>query len=131
MSRVLGIGRTYIDHAFDFPIYFRAKTQSGRIDPELIASFQDDPLAQQYQQVLYAVQKILVEAILSGIQDGSIRKDIDPLRTAILLWSQSNGVIEIIMNRGEIFKKHQGIEPEDLTQDFIEYIKTSLKPTAE
>jgi hypothetical protein len=65
------------------------------------------------------------------MQDGSIIKNIDPVRTAILLWSQSNGVIEVIMNRGDVFKEYQGIDPQELIDDFLETIKTSLKSTAE
>jgi TetR/AcrR family transcriptional regulator len=128
LSRVMAIGEAYFNFAFEYPVYFRAKTQAGRIDPKLTDSFADDPLSPEFQKAIYAVQKILVDAIKSGIEDGSIGKNIDPLKTAIILWSVSNGMIEVLMNRGEVIQSHQGIAPAELVEEFKRFLYKALIP---
>ena len=42
-----------------------------------------------------ATLEMLINALMIGIQDGSILPDIDPVKTAIILWGQTTGIIQI------------------------------------
>jgi len=103
-ARVREIGRAYYKFCFEFPNYFRAMSYVEAMDPQTfgaIASEMRDKGVEGYKDSSLA---ILAEAIESGHKDGSIAKDVHPWLTAILLWSTSNGVIQMIKNRGEFLK---------------------------
>ncbi len=57
---------------------------------------------------------ILIEAIKTGIEDGSIRPDLDPGSTAAALWGQTSGVIQLVHTKGEHLKQCHGIDIDDL-----------------
>jgi TetR/AcrR family transcriptional regulator len=130
LSQVMAIARAYLNHAVEHPVYFYAKTQSGRIDPKLVTSSANDPFAIEYNQTLMAVQRILLDALNRGIADGSISPAINPMIAALALWSQSNGVIEVILNRGEVLRAIHGIEPLAIYEHFLDSIRKSLAAAA-
>jgi hypothetical protein len=37
---------------------------------------------------------LVIEALRRGIEDGSIKKEIDPVKMAVLLWGQTTGVLQ-------------------------------------
>ncbi len=37
---------------------------------------------------------ILIDALKIGIEDGTVRRDIDPVKMAIVLWGQTTGVVQ-------------------------------------
>jgi len=104
IEKVRAIGRAYYRFCFDFPNYFRAMSYVESMDPKTykeitlemqekgMPAFKDSSLA------------LLAQAIQAGHEDGSISKDVDPWVTSVLLWSTSNGVIQMIKNRGEILQ---------------------------
>ncbi|HSW11551.1 MAG TPA: hypothetical protein VLI06_01855, partial [Solimonas sp.] len=49
------------------------------------------------------VHEVTVRALLNGVADGSIRKDLgNPLLTAITLWGLTHGVIQLAQTKGTI-----------------------------
>ena len=48
---------------------------------------------------------VVTEAVLAGIEDGTIRSDLDPLRTAYLLRGMSAGIIQTISREKQHFEK--------------------------
>ena len=73
-----------------------------------------------------ACGRALAGAIESGIQDGSIRSDIDPMTTTLLIWSQSNGVIKLIESKGMQLEERLGINPDKLLAAFQEFVHRSI-----
>lgn len=104
LTRVREIGRAYYKFCFDYPNFFRAMTYVESMDPQrfaaIAAEMQENGLVGYKDSSL----AILAQAIESGHADGSISKDVHPWLTSILLWSTSNGVIQMIKNRGEFLK---------------------------
>ncbi len=70
---------------------------------------------------------IFVDVINEGIADGSIRKDIDPVKTSLLLWGQTMGVLQLIQMRGKSLEVECKTKPEDLMSYFFEYTGHALK----
>jgi TetR/AcrR family transcriptional regulator len=92
IEKTKAIGEAYIMFYDKYPDYFNAMIyyESHEInfeDPESIAG--------QCLMEGKATLELLVDAIQLGISDGSIRPDIDPIKTAINLWGQTTGIIQI------------------------------------
>ena len=130
-SRVKAIGEAYIKFAYDFPSYFRAMDFYENVDDELWKELASDPLAQQCHEAAMSIFNTLVDAIKNGIKDGSIRDELDPERTAILLWSQSNGIIQFMKMRGKHFEDFHQIAIENLYEDYLDFTSLALKPKSE
>lgn len=72
--------------------------------------------------------KIVAGAIQSGIEDGTIRSNLDPVKTAYLLRGQTAGVIQIIMKEGDHLKEHLGIDAEELIPNMFDLMSAALRP---
>jgi TetR/AcrR family transcriptional regulator len=97
MDQVDAIGRAYMGYAHEFPHFFdfctRFQSHSSDADPgtnESACQIASDQLI-----------GTVVQAIETGIRDGSIRADIgDPLLFALTLWAFTHGIIQIAMVKG-------------------------------
>ena len=92
IEKTRAIGNAYVEFFNQYPDYFNAMIyyESHDID------FEDqDSIASECLIVGKSTLEILIEAIMTGIKDGSIRSDIDPFKTALCLWGQTTGIIQI------------------------------------
>ncbi len=69
---------------------------------------------------------VVAKAIQIGIDDGSIRPELDPMQTAYILWGQTTGIIQIIVKQGEHLQDHHGINPENLIPESFDMIHHAL-----
>jgi len=99
LEKTKAIGRAYVDFFNKYPDYFNAMIyyESHMID------FKDqDSVAALCLLEGKATLETLIDAIVTGIKDGSIRSDIDPIKTAISLWGQTTGIVQIATLKEEI-----------------------------
>ncbi len=97
LDQVEAIGRAYMTYAQDFPHYF-----------DVCARFQAHEMSAQpgSNEGACAVAGdaailVVVDAIRTGIADGSVRADIgDPMLFAVTLWAFTHGVIQLAMAKG-------------------------------
>ena len=71
--------------------------------------------------------QVFMNAIDSGKKDGSIRSNIDPLKTSLLLWAQLMGVLQLIQIKGQSLKTICNTSSEELLEHFFEYTYYALK----
>lgn len=128
IDKVRAIGKAYYDFSQDYPSYFAAMSKFEDVDPECIANMQDDPIVQECHQSGMKVLDVLGEAIRCGIKDGSIRKDIDPAKTAVFLWAISNGVIQMHLHRATHISMIKGFSPDFLIEEFNRHMVAILRP---
>ncbi|MCB2230323.1 TetR/AcrR family transcriptional regulator [bacterium] len=129
LDRALRIGHFYFDHAMESPVCFQAKVQLGRMDVEAFTPLSDNPMVNEYMQAVQRIHQVLADAIADGIDDGTIRANIHPQKMSLLLWCQSNGVIELIQNRGELVATVQGITVEQIRDGFFRAMESQLAAT--
>ncbi|MEE9270321.1 MAG: TetR/AcrR family transcriptional regulator [Candidatus Krumholzibacteria bacterium] len=124
IDKVAAIGRAYFDFCDNHPDYVNAmlhyESRDAAADPSGYAS---ECNAQGKD-----ITATCARAVQSGIEDGSIRGDVDPVRTALTLWGLSTGVVQIIATKGEMIKELHGIDPQDLTETFFDLINRALNP---
>ncbi|HTB89114.1 MAG TPA: TetR/AcrR family transcriptional regulator [Steroidobacteraceae bacterium] len=97
MEKIEAIGRAYMAYAFEFPHYFdfcsKFNARSGSPEPDshdlACRAAGDEAIG------------VVVQAIQSGIADGSVRPTIgDPFMLAVTLWSFTHGLIQLAMAKG-------------------------------
>ena len=123
MDQVDAIGRAYMGYAHEFPHYFDFCTRFQSHSVETDSSTNEGACQVAGNQVLGTV----VQAIETGIGDGSIRADVgDPMLLALTLWAFTHGIIQIAMAKGSDLAR-QGVA----VQDFSNYAFNLLRGAAE
>ncbi len=71
---------------------------------------------------------MFVTALVVGISDGSISSDVDPLKSAIVLWGEMTGVLTVMALKGERLEKDFNIKQNDILNHFLKMNMKILKP---
>jgi AcrR family transcriptional regulator len=125
IEKVREIGRAYHEFSQSYPDYFEAMMH---FDAEVVAMEEAGPLGLECHREGMAVLGLVAEAVRTGIADGSIRSDLDPMKTAILLWAQTDGVIRVVSRKCEHLKEFEDIDLENLIEDFFTFAYSALSP---
>ena len=123
MDQVDAIGRAYMGYAHEFPHYFDFCTRFQSHSVNAGSSTNEGACQAAGDQAIGTV----VQAIETGIRDGSIRADIgDPMLLALTLWAFTHGIIQIAMAKGpDLARRSVAV------QDFSNYAFQLLRRTAE
>lgn len=70
---------------------------------------------------------ILVEAIKVGIEDGSIQPDLDPDKTALILWGLTSGMIQLVTLKGPHLQERHGFPMDTLVDESFRLIRCILE----
>ena len=124
LEKVLTIGETYYQFAKDYPDYFNALIYFDSHDMDM--EVQDSNLELKDIQEHDALT-IVIDAIKIGINDGSISKNIDPDKAAVILWGQTTGLMQLIAYKGEHLEMCHNINNKELISYSFELIKKALQ----
>jgi len=124
LTKTLRVCEAYISFSrrhknyFNSILYFEAKeVNEKKSSPALLKTYQESD----------STLKILINAIEEGVKDGSIKKNLNPIETAFLIWSHLTGVLQVISAKGKAIKKFYGLNSETLLKSSISFIELSLK----
>jgi AcrR family transcriptional regulator len=124
IEKVKAIGQAYMEFYQKYPDYFHAMIYYE----SRVFDYQDqNSIAMQCVEMGKTTLDILINAIEFGKQDGSIRPEIDAKKTAISLWGQSTGIIQIITLKEFILIQNHEIKSEEIVDYTFELIYHSLK----
>ncbi len=126
IEKTKSIGRAYIEFFNKYPDYFNAMIyyESHEINFE----DQNSEAAQCLVEGKKAID-ILVQSIGAGIRDKSIRQDIDPLMTAVCLWGQTAGVIQLAaLKEKNMLSSQFAIRGQDVIDYTFDMIYHALRP---
>jgi hypothetical protein len=73
------------------------------------------------------VMEVVASAIIAGLQDKTIRTNLDPVRTAYLLQGLSTGIIQLIAREQSHIKEFEDFSAQDLMDDFMDMMFHALK----
>lgn len=126
LDQVRAIGEAYLKFYQDYPDYFNILHyfQRHQLDPEDSGS----EIVQACYQSAERGTCLVQNAIELGISDGSIRADIDPHRTALVLWGAASGVFQVASIKSEILRGKHSTEPETMITEFFEFVERALQP---
>lgn len=123
-------GEVYFDYANEYPNYFGAEMycRSQEFVEEVLQS--DQYLATRQKRV--ELVEYLIRAIHIGIQDGSIRRDVNPQTLSLMLYASINGMIQVYQLRKNALKHELFPEVhlslDHLVHDFILILTDGLRP---
>jgi TetR/AcrR family transcriptional regulator len=124
IEKVRAVGQAYLEFYKKYPDYFFAMIyyESRNFD------YQDtESIAVQCMELGASTLEILIEAIEFGKQDGTIRSDIDAKKTAVSLWGQSTGIIQITALKEIILIRNHEIKSEEVIEYTFDLIYHALK----
>jgi AcrR family transcriptional regulator len=125
LDQVQAIGRAYVQFQQDMPYRFdacsrfQAHQAAGQPTDDACAAAGD------------AVIAVIVEALMKGQADGSVRRNIGkPAQVCVMLWAFTHGLIQIGTNKTEEIARH-GVEVPQLMDGSFEMLRYMLaaKPT--
>ena len=124
LEKIRATGQTYYEFYKKYPDYFHAMIY---YDLRENKSNIDESCAEECFDQGEKTLQVVAEAIQIGIQDGSIRADVDPFKTAVILWGQSTGMIQILSHKGDHIQEEHDFDIEELYNLSIEMALRSLR----
>jgi AcrR family transcriptional regulator len=127
IEKVRAIGRAYHEFSQRYPDYFEAMLH---FDAEVAMLEEIGPVGLECHREGMGVLGLVAEAVRIGMQDGTIRSDLDPMKTAVLLWAQTDGVIRIVARKCGHLREFENMDIQNLIEDFFTFIYGALKPAS-
>ncbi|MGB5131141.1 MAG: helix-turn-helix domain-containing protein [Steroidobacteraceae bacterium] len=124
LDKVQAIGRAYVQfqqelpYRFDACSRFHAHQAAGQPTDDACAAAGD------------AVIAVIVDALIQGQADGSIRKDIgNPAQVCVMLWAFTHGLIQIGTNKTQEIARH-GVDVPQLMEGSFAMLRYMLAAKA-
>jgi TetR/AcrR family transcriptional regulator len=113
MDQIEAIGRAYVGYAHEFPHYFDFCSRFQSHGGTSTTGANESACQLMGDEVLGTV----VQAIVNGMRDGSVRADIgDPRMFALSLWAFTHGIIQLAMVKAGDLARH-GVAIPDFTDN--------------
>ncbi len=125
IEKIRAIGRSYYRYSQQYSNYFNTILHYEAASAE---GPRAETLMQQCHLLGQQVMQVVAGAIQAGIDDGTIRSNLDARRTAFVLQGQSSGVIQLVAREEEHIRRFENFEPAELIDDFIDLMFHALKP---
>jgi len=124
LSKIIAIGAVFINFFREEPDYSIALNYfiANKVpyDPE-------NRVSRECHENMMRCFHLVIETLKIGIRDGSIREDIDPMKTALILNVSSQGLIQFIMRTEDIIFQFFNTDPKELVSYFFDFMQISLK----
>ena len=126
LDKVRAIGRAYFRFSEEYADYFNALLY---YEASEIKQVGDDSVLGECSDIGFQSMQILIDAIQTGIKDGSIHPDNDPEKTAVLLWGMTSGLIQLVALKGQHLSQQHGVNMEGLNAYAFDFIRRALENT--
>jgi TetR/AcrR family transcriptional regulator len=123
-QRTIALGKAFHEFAEKYPDYFNALSY---YELKELAYGDECPMATDCSNSGQDALDYLIQAIEEGIQDGSIKPELDPKRVAVLLWGMSSGIIQLEKVKGAHLQAQHGFQMDGIVDYMFEFIRCSLE----
>jgi AcrR family transcriptional regulator len=124
LCKIRATGEAFIRFFFEYEDYYNI-IKYHHNQPGFFK--QDCEICEEIKKLKLTNHNFMVEILEGGIQDGSIRKNLDPSMTALLLWGESMGVLQMVSSASNYIKNYFSIEKDELVNYFFEFTYNALK----
>ncbi len=108
IDKVLAYGEQFVNFSLKntryFDLYLRFEREFYVYHKRPVRRHHGDYLV-QCQKLMDRISDLVIDAIRTGIDDGSIKTDLDPRHLMLFLWAQSLGVVQVTTMRRKYFSK--------------------------
>ncbi|MEJ2720439.1 MAG: TetR/AcrR family transcriptional regulator [bacterium] len=127
LDKIEAIGRAFFNFCITYPNYFQAMLYFESIEEvaggEMHTGYEVECRAQSTH-----ILDLCAQAVRTGIEDGTLRGDLDPMKTAMTLYGMSVGLLQIVCMKKNMLEEQHKIDPSELTEYFFEFVKHALVP---
>jgi AcrR family transcriptional regulator len=123
LEQTAAIGRAYFDFHGKHRDYYEAMMY---FDAKGMEACEDCTYAIKSDEYRGSIIELVARAVRNGVEDGTLRPDLDPTKTAVLLWGQSSGVLQVLAIAGEKIESELGIEPGELLEAQFELVYRAI-----
>lgn len=123
ISKIKAIGEAFIYFFFNFNDYYKMLIYHFHNQ----SSDEECEICNIINTLKIGNHQIMVKILEDGIKDGSIRKDIDPVKTSFLLWGETMGILQLIDTRSSFLGKLEKIKKDEFINYFFEFTYNALK----
>ncbi len=124
LQAVVHIAQAYVDYSSDYPGYFEAilHYENDVMDFE-------NPEQESVKSIVAGNQvlELIVEQIKRGIKDGSVRPKLDPIKTALVLWGQTTGMLQLLKSKNKLLNHYYKLTEDALLDHLSLMITSSLE----
>jgi len=113
LERVFALGEAYVQFYKSHPNYFNALLY---YEAKTIELGNGESMVYECHHVGHDSLDIVVQVLKDGVEDGSIRPDIDPELMARILWGQTTGLIQMLATKGSHFERQHHFNIDDLIE---------------
>jgi len=120
IEKIKSLSVTYYEFYKKYTGYYKAYYHSGTFD------YNSSPNLEKLRDIRRNSFRMVVEAINEGIKDGTIRKDIDPISTTLIMLLMSNDVNNIIPVT-QMYMDDYGLTQDVLFERNLEMVVRSIE----
>jgi AcrR family transcriptional regulator len=124
IEKIAAMGKAYLEFAKKYPDYFGLMLNK---DLHRLEVNDTTPHSKLCIDQGVAILQMVSEAVVSGIKDGSIRKDLDPLQSSLILWGQIHGTIALAFQEKSHLLEQFSIDFDKMILGSINIIIEGLK----
>ncbi len=125
-DRLAAVGRTYVEFRKSHFHHFRTIVLYETQDADFA---EDDHVARKCYAEGEKIADLLTSTIRDGVRDGSLRSDLDPEETALVLWAELLGLNLLLDKKAAYLRKYRGVGPEALVEAMFQHILRSIGTT--
>lgn len=124
LDRLLGLVRANFAFYKRHPVYFYAMNhQERRSETRRLRT----PLAEKGNDAATRIFERMAEGLRQGIEDGSVRREININVILVLLYAQIYGVMHTVYSKEDVYRDVLGVDPATIEQSALETIRYYLK----
>jgi AcrR family transcriptional regulator len=124
IEKIRAIGKAYYQYSQKYPDYFYMIIHYEISQLDNLAS---KSILLQCHEIGRGVMEVVASSVSTGLQDKTVRADLDPIRTAYLLQGVSTGIIQLIAREQVHIKEFENFSARDLMEDFMDMMYHALK----
>lgn len=125
LEKIAALGDAYSRFYKTSPDYFDIMLHREKqvFDPESIAQ---SPNIQRCEMLGNEIFKVMGDTVRLGMEDGSIRRDLNPYLLSVVMWGHSAGILNLVRTKQPYFEGKLNVKGEDLINYSRELIKSYL-----
>ncbi|NQT26277.1 TetR/AcrR family transcriptional regulator [candidate division KSB1 bacterium] len=128
LEKSFRIGQAYFLFAKEYPDYYNLISHFRLDELDYQNADHNDSMAEQCSDCGNMALGLLSQIIKEGMEDGSIRSDLDSDQIATLLYGMTSGIIELVALKGEHLKNKHGMNLDNIGDQYFELIRCALEP---
>lgn len=123
IDKIYAVGLAYYEFSKEYPDYFNSVMHYEMMEYSKGKEFEEGGVTYLKDDTEF---NLVIASVQAGIDDGTIRKELDPVHTALLLYGMSRGVIKLAAKEAQTDRGKRKFDPEDLMNKFFEFVGYSL-----